>query len=688
MVECEVLTKDGYKIEYAYGPVEFLAILKDIKIKHTKKYLCEAFTFDIETSNYYPFGEDGEPQAFMYHWQMCVNGYVIFGRRWEEFTNFLIELRDHFGLYDEYKAIIYVHNLAFEFEFMREFIDLDECFFTEKRKPLKVANEYFEFRCSYRLSNMNLKKFIEDTEGTYHLKASDDLDYSVLRTPDTELNLKERGYCFNDVKGLHEAVNMLISKERRIDNIPLTSTGYVRRDARKNMSKNGANRANFLKCKLTPELLTLCREAFRGGNTASNRKHTNKKLYNLQGEDITSSYPFQMLTKYVPTGPFMKYTIENMEQLTRLNSEYCTIGRYCFNNIKLKEEVPIPYIAFSKCLKIKNEKCYNGRVLHADTLVISLTEIDYRIICNQYDFDELLIGQFYIAHAGYIPKELRRTVLEYFKLKSELKGNDEKKYEYMQSKGRLNSIYGMCVSNITHDTFYIDKNGEYQSYAEPLNKQLDKYYNSWNSFLTYQWGLWITAHARDQLQEMIDIIGNDVVYCDTDSIKFIGDHKADFDRMNENIITECQTKNVIHSVTVNEKEYFTGLWDYEGKYDTFKTLGAKKYCYEQNGKIHVTVAGLNKKLGAAELNEGNGIDDFKIGKIFLKSGRTVAYYNNIGVHNININGCKFKSASNIAIVNTTYTLGITDTMLEVLNDYMDIDYEAYENILYGGFEDE
>ena len=109
-----------------------------------------------------------------------------------------------------------------------------------------------------------------------------------------------------------------------------------------------------------------------------------------------------------------------------------------------------------------------------------------------------------------------------------------------------------------------------------------------------------------------------------------------------------------------------GVFDKEESYNQFVTLGAKKYAYDIGGKIGITVAGLNKKTGAKELTKKGGLQAFTIGEVFYNSGRTVAYYNVEPVHTIMIDDCEIVTASNIAIVDTTYTLGITDTMLSIL----------------------
>ena len=47
-----------------------------------------------------------------------------------------------------------------------------------------------------------------------------------------------------------------------------------------------------------------------------------------------------------------------------------------------------------------------------------------------------------------------------------------------------------------------------------------------------------------------------------------------------------------------------GVWEYEGKYKRFKTLGAKRYLVEkENGQYVLTVAGVNKKKACQYLVE-------------------------------------------------------------------------------------
>lgn len=677
MIGCLVNFNNTKAIVKAYNQEDFpYTRIKKANplIQPTKKYISHLMTFDIETSTIEK--TDGTFEGFMYHWQVCIDGYVCFGRSWKEFLTFLRKMNRALKNYNEiHKLVCYIHNFSYEFQFLYSWIKLTDVFAIDKRKPLKAISKDFniEFRCSYLLSNMNLKKFIENTPNAHYFKALGDLDYKKVFTSKTKLTMSELGYCFNDVMGLYEAIIYLL-KEDTLITIPLTSTGYVRRECRKNMRKNKNNRKQFLDLKLDDKLYQLCKDSFRGGNTASNRYKTNFINYDVSSYDMSSAYPYAMISGLYPITPFYEATITSLDMLDDYNNRYCTIAYYAFENVKLKKGIPFPYIPYSKCIEFiapsyegrfkGKEYCYNGRVLEAAFIKIAMTNYDYQIFINQYDYDDenVRVEDFYYSYKGFLPKELTNTVIKFFTLKSQLKGIDGKEYEYMKSKNKLNSLYGMIVTDIIRQENLFNDQWE-----KGENSTLEEYYSTRNSFLTYQWGLFVTAICRTNLQKAIDKIGLDCVYIDTDSVKFVGKHDDVFEQINQEMIDWCTQNDIINYVNVGNYKYFLGLYDKEKGYDEFVTLGAKKYAFNQNGKIGITVAGLNKKTGAKELQQKGGLSNFKIGSEFINSGRKTVYYNDDKKHFLTVQGCKIENASNIALVDTTYTLGMTDVMLSILN---------------------
>ena len=675
MYKCLCLHNDGkYYEEYAYSLEEYKAVEKgsynDIKGGYINLYA----TFDIESSmvlnNARTLTKD-TPQydGFMYIWQFCIEGVVIFGRTWDEYQALLDYLTKVFELGEKRKLKIFVHNLSFEYVYIRDFSKFTKVFGYDDRSIIRAQNDCFEYLCSYVLSNMNLAKLCQNM-GCTHVKAKNDLDYSIVRTPTTELTEIEYGYCYNDVRGLWEAIAKYLEFDT-LATLPLTSTGFVRRDVRENTRKNKKYRRGFLKRRLNDELYQLFTEAFRGGNTASNRYATGYQIHGVKSKDMTSSYPNVLLRfPEYPVGNFIKWAVDDIDDLVYAHNKYCTIGRYTFTNIEIDPDATIPYIPFYKCSRVSEDlECYNGRVLHAAELTIALTNIDFDIINSMYKYDDVIVTDYYVAKKGYLADEIREKIYEYYLKKCTLKYDPDVWYEYNLAKGKLNSIFGLMAQKIIKDEWVLDANGDLVLSEE--RKTLDDYYNSFNSFTEYQCGCFCTALARLMLQRGIDLVGDDMIYCDTDSVKYQGDHDEDFQILNDEI---RKTNNEYCTVkSDNGKDYTIGIWDDDGDYQTFITLGAKKYAYtDQEGKIHVTVSGLGKREAAAELEAGKGLDDFRIGKVFTHSGRTVAQYNeHLGRHIINVNGEEIVSYSNIAIVPTTYTLGVTSTMLAQLLSYSD-----------------
>ena len=263
--------------------------------------------------------------------------------------------------------------------------------------------------------------------------------------------------------------------------------------------------------------------------------------------------------------------------------------------------------------------------------------------------------------------------MDYFRAKTLLDGNPDKVYEYMKSKNRLNSIFGCCVMKIDQSMIKWDSEKKiYVDETPSLDVALEKFYKSRNNFLQYQQGIFITAAARKRLRDMLWTIGRDCIYCDTDSIKGVGDHHKDFEKKNEELkklAIDCGA----YAPDSEGNLYYLGVWENETKealYDEFKTLGAKKYVYRQGDKIKSTIAGVSKKAGAAFFSK-YGIDALKKGTVIEESGHLSAYYNDDEIHTIIVDHCKITTSSNVALVNNTYKIGITEDYLDLLTKGID-----------------
>ena len=131
----------------------------------------------------------------MYIWQLAINGRVVIGREWSEFLCAVNTIVERLELYKNKRIIIYVHNLAFEFQFIRKMFEWQKVFAIDNRKPIyAITKQGVEFRCSYILTNYSLAKLGEQLHKYKVSKLVGDLDYNLIRTPKTPLTEKEMQY--------------------------------------------------------------------------------------------------------------------------------------------------------------------------------------------------------------------------------------------------------------------------------------------------------------------------------------------------------------------------------------------------------------------------------------------------------------------------------------------------------------
>ena len=649
------------------------------------------------------------PYAFMYHWQAKVDNEIVYGHYWDEVFDFFESLRDELQLSSTRILVCYIHNLGFEswwmLPYIKERYGSVDMFATAPKKPLKmfIPALGIEFRCSMRLSNMSLAKAIKNEKGTLHPKAKGDLDYKALHLPSEELNETEFGYTIADVVGLYEYIQCKLKNENdNLFSIPLTSTGYVRRLCRKRCLADKDYRKIFLNTRLDPDVLLMLYDASRGGNTHSNPDMTNKLLHDLDSFDAVSEYPYVLVTKPMPMTQFQYYgVIESMGELDYLLEHYACLFTAVFKNLRLKKDVPVAYLSYSKQIGVCGDIRFdNGRVLSTDkdgAIAFTITDIDYKLIRDMYEWDELAIANMHISEYGYLPQPLIDTIMELFEQKCELKiqienckdpeEKKELKYLYNKHKNLLNGIFGMMYTRPCHPDVYLDENFEYQEKEMTIGtikEKLDDYYKSYNSFLNYAWGCWCTAWARAHLDRLIKAtnytdpsgdadLSNKFVYCDTDSSKCIIHNYDVIEALNAEIIAECEARGAY--VDIGQRRFYLGVFECEtteaggGKYKKFKTLGAKKYVYEDDEGLHTTIAGVNKEKAPDEVGS---VENFDIGVTFYEAGGKTLFYNISEPKEKIINGESIEIRNNIAMIDSTYRVNLTMDYALLLWEY---DYE-------------
>ena len=657
------------------------------------KYDQTIYTFDIETSSYLILNnqiiagvnylnlteaerEAAIAQATMYIWQFGINNEIYYGRTWEDLKKFLDLLEQN----SPNKKIVFVHNLSFEFQFLSGVFNIKSVMARKSRHPIncKLSDYNIQFRCSYYMSNVSLA-FLPELYDLPVKKKVGDLDYDKIRHSKTELTKTELGYCEYDCLVVYEYIKKELEEYNHIEKIPMTSTGHVRRELQDLVMKDYKYKKIVQDSVNTqPIIFNRLTEAFAGGYTHANYMYAAEVLKNVDSYDETSAYPYVMVTEKFPMTKFRKCEVKNISQMS---TSFAYLIRVKFFNIKSKYFNN--FISASKCLDARGVVFDNGRIIYAKEIDIVLTDIDFKFILNTHTFDHYEIIESYSSLYKYLPKQFIDFILKKYENKTKYKGVKGAEVFYAKEKARFNSLYGMTVTNTIREEVKF-QDGIW-SEADLTNTEIyDKLLTEEEKgFLSFSWGVWVTAYARRNLLERVVALDEYVVYCDTDSIKLVqGYNRSIFEQYNCSVIDKIKkTANSLHfpierycPTDKKGRIHYLGIFeletdgDREFTYDKFITQGAKKYAVEIDNKIEITVSGVPKS-GAKCLEK---IEDFNDNLVFdyEKTGKKMLVYNDsqISIDIIDYLGVKYKvrDQHGSVILPTTYVLNKSEEYADLL----------------------
>ena len=651
--------------------------------KRKGKFSNTIYTYDIEVTSL--FNIDGCWKCFdesikdysgidkcsvPYISMFGINDTVYYFRDFMLFGDILEAISDR----DVHKYI-YVHSLQYEFQFLLNIIDakgwhIERMCSRDIRKPIAftIAELNIEFRCSYMLTNMKLATAAAcytDIE-----KKVGDLDYNKERSPLTELSDRELGYCEYDILCLYEVIKYYRDEKYggALLDVPLTSTGEVRKAIKKEidywyirkMWDLVPDRKKYL-------IYMLC---FSGGYTHANLIHSGVTMHNVKSYDIASSYPSSFFEKF-PDEVFRWCP----EEEYGTNDNYAYIVQVRFKDLHCRYYNT--YIQKSKMLNADlDDAIYdNGRLKSCSgTFDMFLCDIDFELIKKMYA-GEVMILKCYKAHKSYLDLRILKFILKMYKDKTDLKGVDtpEAAARYRTAKACVNSLYGCAVTNVLKGSANF-VNGQWQRFSfsdEFIDSKILEAKKSWSTIFQYTTGLYVTAYSRRNLMEMVLQLDRDVIYCDTDSIKYVGDHDDVFKRYNMKVYERYQRcidrypdlkMEDFSPVDSKGNKHTLGLFEYEGEASEFKTLGAKKYCFRKDGKLHLTLSGVSKGgVIALEDDIENFRDDFVFD--YKAAGKLIHFYDDeqpeIEFKDIDGNIYRSDLQYGIILQPTTYHVGVT-----------------------------
>lgn len=583
------------------------------------KYLVGAFDTETSTAVY----EDMK-YSWMYIWQFAINDIAVYGRTWDDFREFLLDLRGQLHLNSEYKLIVFVHNLKYDFQFFKNEVSLEGEFLSrDSRTIIKcTVNDCFEFRDSGCYTEEPLYKMGQ----AIGLHKIDDYDYKKIRHSETILSERELEYCERDVLILTRYYRREAAKYKSVRNIPITATRRVKRLIRERMNEMSAKTVGMIASKRLQisndhdkKTLELLRKSFFGGFSYSNVFYRNRQTNDVTGLDITSCYPAQALLHKYPVGKFESVPVpENLDALTqdRMYTAKSLLISFKATNVRARYRgvsfLPLYLKNYWSRSKVSQKDMKANRLLHNDKIEMTLTDVDFALFRRFYTFDDVKISGIMGAESGDLPLYIINTIIDLYQKKSCLKARnqqiketrplsyeEEEKYDLVKSM--LNRIYGIFVQDPIR-TEYVFKDGMVQPVGENIADKFDG--------VLYQWGVWITAWARYELLNLFTAIGinddkyqNNILHCDTDSIYCIGDVSDIVSRYNSytrnRVISFCKRYRI-------NPDYLRDIGELTADhYQAFKTVGMKQYGYiDGKGKFDERCAGLPRPKMQNGVNVG------------------------------------------------------------------------------------
>ena len=653
----------------------------------------------VKDEKYAEMIDNAEEESLLYIWQCSVESfdghiYTFFGRKWDDYYDFLLSLSSEIRRAEVFggtgvnanpndymvaaavkrnvKTFTFIHNLGFEFQHLLNLFDNDftkryrsqktkPVFARTSRSPMKAYINFNKVKIEYRdtlcLVGKKLDTWCKDENlPVKKLTALPPHYYDPIRTPETPLKPLEMDYSERDVVSMVYGVRKYRDKYETLENIPLTKTGEVRRDVRKAVcdvdkawSKLCVNIMQNYTFKEYDNLLKL----FVGGWTHASALNSGIKFesstygMNIRCFDLSSSYPASLTMFKYPVSNFNKVDVKDFHKYSSM--DVITSDYRWYAEIKLKNmnsKIINTFWSLSKTVDISGYEVDNGKVSHADSVTIMLTDVDWWIFQQAYEWDSIEVLELHVATAGYLSKELILKILDYFRGKQMLKGVKGSESKYASSKAGANSIYGVAAQKLCTDSISFDLDpddntakweshdvGEMDFYEEIKSLKPEKI------FLAYQHAPWVTAWSRFRLFRAILKFDFDIFYCDTDSckgtfdddaLKWFADENAWVAEMQHNVATTLGFDPELYNPknpNKPNKDLRLGIWDREDDCIEFCTYGAKRYVYRtEDGEMHVTIAGLPKKAGTDKIHS---LKDFYVGMVWNaeESGKLIACYN-------------------------------------------------------------
>lgn len=552
---------------------------------------------DFETTPLAQYEVEGETRVYLWKLMGVDDDIDELGISMETFIEKISSLGD---------VVIYFHNLSFDGEFILWYLLANGYTYEEKTinnntlssiidetgsiYTIKVRfdrNNQVELRCSYKLFPKSIKD-IGEMVGIPKLNETH--NYEELKNYKTieEVPEEEKNYITNDVRIMVALIKYL--KSKHIQGLTMSSSAY------KNWLKDKYSLAKHqMKKSPDEEVVEIVRKSYRGGITKVNPKYAGQEFNDVISFDVNSLYPSVMYENPMPIGDGKIYkSIEEGKEDSR--HLFIIVAFVQYGKVRTGMHAFIGNNSgFTYARKYSYDEVLENKMLY-------LWEDEFNLFKIVYDAEYTILKVVGWKKANYVFKD-------YIDRWYELKKNAKNDTERALAKLMLNSLYGkfgMNDSRVTKIPLTIGDTIIYRT----IENNTTYYYKEVASY--------ITSKARCKLASFMNRCGDNFLYCDTDSVYYIGHEIPE-----------------LFKDVVDPKKL--GYWKYEGHYTRFKALKAKCYLKQlDNGTIERRIAGCPKEC-AELITFENFAPNLKL---------------------TNAKKCKKKVKGGIVIGNTDFTINV------------------------------
>ena len=479
----------------------------------------------------------------------------------------------------EYQGVYYFHNLAFDGEFILNYLLKNGFECTAKRKQHSIKTlisdtgkfysltVYFDvnkkthkyvkvvFKDSLKKLPFKVEKIAKDFNLSIRKLT---LNYSDVREVGHKLTQHEKDYITNDVVIVSQAINQQLQHGFK----KLT----VGSDALYTYKEMLGKPFNHNFPTLSVAMDTEIRKAYRGGWTYVHECYAGKIVGCGSVYDVNSLYPSVMRYNDLPYGKPHYYRGKYIEC-----DEYPLYIQFITCTFKLKH-------GYLPMIQIKNSPFYMGTeyLKQSEGLVqLALTSVDLRLFVQHYDVNVYSYDYGYMFHSR---NGMFNEYIDHF-MEMKVKNKGAKR---LLAKLMLNSLYGKFATNpnATPKIPYIKDDGScgYQLGDVEIKKPV---YTPLACF--------VTAWARYKTITSAQAVYDRFLYADTDSIHVLGQEKVNIDVDPDKLGWWKHESNFSRAKFIRAKTYIEDIESVGGMVDGV-------YTQVPNSYLNVKCAGLPDEL--------------------------------------------------------------------------------------------